>query len=263
MSNLAYAHYTKGQHSESMQLLVRGITTERPKLNAYLVSKMVGTLSAAYDEEEYREKLQLTDENGNKLLSVGLRMARLLSDLRLYGKANDFLQTVIERYPDHELAKELNEKMLTQMEKNNKQRELMNIKNHPPYNTNTTYKIAIDLSNFIQKYYSPLNFSVPWLLDRAEKASQPDDPFVLWYKIKWYMEIGEKEKIVQGLDQAIKLQQDFMPLLKLIGEYYEVIGEQEQAVEIFSRILELYPGEPDSLKYQQKILTYTENKMML
>ena len=76
------------------------------------------------------------------------------------------------------------------------------------------------------------------------------------------MENGEKEKLVQGLDQAIKLQQDFMPLLKLIGEYYEVTGEQEQAAEIFSRILELYPGEPNSLIYQQKILTYTENKIM-
>ena len=53
-----------------------------------------------------------------------------------------------------------------------------------------------------------------------------------------------------------------IPLLKIIGDYYELIGEQEQAAEIFSRILELYPGEPDSLIYKQKILTYTENKTM-
>ena len=77
------------------------------------------------------------------------------------------------------------------------------------------------------------------------------------------MKTGDKEKGLHWLKQSIKLQQDFIPLLKLIGEYFEVIGEQEQAVEIFSRILELFPGESDSLEYQQKILTYTENNTML
>ncbi len=109
MSNLAYAYNKTGQYSEAMQSLASGITKEQRKLNGYLVNSMVGTLSAAYDHEEFRDKLELTEEGGNKNMAVRLRMARLLSDLRDYEKANDFIEGVIESYPDHELANELNE----------------------------------------------------------------------------------------------------------------------------------------------------------
>ncbi len=76
-------------------------------------------------------------------------MARLLADLRDYEKANDFLEAVIESYPDHEMARELNEKIQDQLQKNRKQEELMNLKNHPPYKKSMIYRISLDLSDFI------------------------------------------------------------------------------------------------------------------
>ena len=260
MNNLAYAYNKTGQYSEAMQALASGITKEKRRLNGYLVNSMVTTFSAAYDHEEYRDKLELTEEDGNKFLSVRLRMARLLSDLRDYGKANDFLGAVIETYPEHELANELNKTIQNQLQKNKKQAELMNVKNHPPYNTSMIYKTALDLSDFILEKYFPLRFSIGWLLDKAEKASQPDDPFVLWYRIKWYMKTGDRDKLVQELEEAAILQPDFVPLLRLTGDYYYLIGEQDKAVEIFTHILELYPGEPAWLRYNKKILQYNENK---
>ena len=114
--------------------------------------------------------------------------------------------------------------------------------------TSMIYKISLDLSDFILKHYSPLHFAVGWLLDKAEKASQPDDPFVLWYRIKWYMKTGDREKLVQELEEAVMLQPDFVPLLRLAGDYYELIGKQDKAVEIYAHILELYPGEPRLVK---------------
>jgi len=262
MNNLGYAYYKTGQYSEAMQALVSGITKELTRYNRYLVDSMVIILSGAYDHEEYRDKLELTEENGNKSISVQLRMARLLSDLRDYEKANDFLEAVIEIYPEHELANKLHETIQDQLQKNIKQKELMNLKNHPLYNESMIYRISLDLSDFILKDYSPLHFTVGWLLNKAEKASQPDDPFVLWYRVKWYMETGDSEKLMQELQDAAKLQPDFVPLLRLAGEYYELIGEQDKAIEIFAHILDLYPGEPLWLKYENRIVEYNEIKTM-
>jgi tetratricopeptide (TPR) repeat protein len=262
MNNLAYAYNKTGQYSKAMQALASGITKEQKRLNGYLVNAMVVTLSAAYDHEEYRDKLELTEENGDRDLSVRLRMARLLSDLRDYEKADGFLGPVIEKNPEHELARELNKKIQIQLQKNEEQEELMNIKNHLPYNASMIYKISLDLSDFVLKHYSPLQFAIGWLLDKAEKASQPDDPFVLWYRVKWYMKTGDSEKLVQELEKAIMLQPDFVPLMRLAGDYYELIGEQDKAVKMFAHILELYPGEPVWLKYETRIVAFNKYKSM-
>ncbi|MFC1826327.1 hypothetical protein ACFLZQ_00140 [Thermodesulfobacteriota bacterium] len=262
MSNLAYAYNKTGKYSEAMQSLASGITKEKRRLNGYLVNSMVGTLSTAYDHEEYRDKLELTEENGNKNMAVRLRMARLLSDLRDYEKANDFIEGVIESSPDHVLAKELNEKIQNQLQKNSKQEELMNLKNHPPYKIKMIYKTSLDLADFVLKKYSPLHFAVGWLLDKAEKASQHDDPFILWYRVKWYMKTGDKDKLIQELEEAAILQPDFVPLLRLAGDYYELIGEKDKAVEIFSHILDIYPGERLWLRYEKKIVAFNENKII-
>jgi len=262
MSNLAYSYSKTGQYGLAMQALASGMSKEYRKLNGYLVNAMVTVLFEAYDDEEYRGKLELTEEDGNKDLSVRLRMARLLTDLRDYPKANDFLGPVIEKYPEHEVARELNEILQDHLAKNKIQEGLMNIKNHPPYNTSLIYKTAIDLSDFVLKYYSPLRFGVGWLLEKAEHASQPNDPFVLWYRIKWYMKSGDKNKLVQELEEAVKLQPDFVPLLRLAGDYYRLIGEQDKAIEIFAHILELYPGENAWLRYEKNIIAYNEAKAM-
>ena len=232
---------------------------EQRRLNGYLVNAMVATLSEAYDHEEFRDKLELTDEDGNKNISLRLRMARLLTDLRDYKKANDFLRPVVQKFPEHKLAEELNEKIQKDLEENKKQEALMNIKNHPPYIESEDYKLSLDLADFILKRYSPLDFAVGWLLEKAEKASQPDDPFVLLYYIKWYMKTGDTEKMVQALKDAAKRQPDFVPTLRLVGNYYELIGEQEKAVDTFSHILELYPGESAWLIYEKNIIAYNEN----
>jgi tetratricopeptide (TPR) repeat protein len=180
--------------------------------------------------------------------------------MRDYSKAQDFLEPIIERDPEHELAREMNENLQDQLQKNKEQEELMNVKNHPPYNESMIYKISLDLSDFILKRYSPLHFAVGWLLDKAEEASQPDDPFVLLYRLKWYMKTGDNNKLVGELVDASGLQPDFVPILRLAGDYYKLIGEENKAVEIYNRILELYPGEPAWLRYEKNIIAYNESK---
>jgi tetratricopeptide (TPR) repeat protein len=260
MNSLAYAYNKTGQYSEAMQALATGMTTERKRrLNVYHVKAMAQTLSDAYEHEEFREKLEISEEKGDKSLAVGLRMARLLSDLKDYEKANKYLRPIIKTYPDHELAKELNEKIQDKLQKNRKQQKLMNVRNHPPYNESMTYRVTLDMSDFIIKKYSTLRFMVGWLLDKAEKASQPDDPFVLWYRVKWYKKIRNKKKLAQELEEAVILQPDFVPILKLAGYYYEVNGNMEKAVEIYTHILELYPGGDAWLGYEKKIAEYNES----
>jgi tetratricopeptide (TPR) repeat protein len=124
------------------------------------------------------------------------------------------------------------------------------------------YRISLGLSDFILEQYSPLRFAVGWLLDKAEEASRADDPFVLLYRIKWYMKTGDTEKLMKVLENAIVLQPDFLPILRLAGDYYELIGKQDQAIETFAHILELYPGEPAWLRYEKKIIDYKENITM-
>jgi len=259
MNGLGYAYFKTGQYSEAMQALVSGITRERRKYNRYLVESMVIILSEAYEHEESRKKLELTTENGNKEVSVQLRIARLLSDLRDYEKANNFLDMVLENSPEHEFANQLKEKIQNQLNKNREQEELMNIKRHPIYHTSMIYKTSFDLSDFILEKYSPLHFAVGSLLDMAEKASQPDDPFVLWYRVKWYMKIGDGENLAQELEKAIMLQPDFIPLMRLAGDYYALKGDHDKAFEISAHILELYPGEPLWLKYAKRIVEYDKN----
>ena len=66
--------------------------------------------------------------------------------------------------------------------------------------------------------------------------------------------------LIQVLEEAAILQPDFVPLLRLAGDYYELIGEKDKAVEIFSHILDIYPGERLWLRYEKKIIAYNENK---
>ena len=121
--------------------------------------------------------------------------------------------------------------------------------------------MSFDLSDFILKRYAPLHFAIGFLLDRAEKASQPDDPFVLWYRIKWYMKTGDREKLRAALEEAARVQPDFVPLLRLRGEYYELTGEWDKARQIFAHILDIYPGEPLWLTYEKKIIRYSPDKI--
>ena len=74
------------------------------------------------------------------------------------------------------------------------------------------------------------------------------------------MKTGDKDKLIQELEEAAILQPDFVPLLRLAGDYYELIGEKDKAVEIFSHILDIYPGERLWLRYEKKIIAYNENK---
>jgi tetratricopeptide (TPR) repeat protein len=247
MHSLAYAYRETGQYSKSMQALATALTIERRRVNSYIVSAMAGTLIEAYDHPDYREKLELTEEGGDKMLSVNLRRARLLSDLREYEKADVFLQEAIESNPDHDLARELNETIQEKLQKNRKLEELMHLGSHPPYTASMTYRRSLDLFNFILTRYTPMQFAVGWLLDQAEKASQPDDPFVLWYRIKWYKKTSDVEKLVPALEEAT-------------GKYYERIGDWDRAVEIYTHLLDIYPGEPAWLGYEKKIIRYNENK---
>ena len=74
------------------------------------------------------------------------------------------------------------------------------------------------------------------------------------------MEKGDIEKLVQKLEKAIMLQPDFVPLMRLAGDYYEIIGEKDKAIQVFAHILELYPGEPAWMKYETRIAEDQENK---
>jgi len=260
MSNMAFVYNKLGKYSEAMRSLATGMTTEIRRLNGYLVNLMSATLTLAYDSDEYRKKLELAEENGDRPMSVRLRMARLLCDLRDYEKARDFIKPVVEMYPEKKEAVELYKKIQENIAKDSRQEALMNLENHPPYKTNMTYKLSLDLSDFILEYYPPLRFAVGWLLDKAEQVSQPDDPFVLWYRVKWHMKTMDKEKLVSALKAAAERQPDFVPILRLAGDYYDLIGKQEKAVEIFTRILDIYPGERLWLKYEKRIVAFNENK---
>ena len=46
----------------------------------------------------------------------------------------------------------------------------MNLENHSPYKINMTYKLSLDLTDFILEYYPPLRFAIGWLLDKAEQG---------------------------------------------------------------------------------------------
>jgi tetratricopeptide (TPR) repeat protein len=74
-----------------------------------------------------------------------------------------------------------------------------------------------------------------------------------------YKKTGDNEKLMQALEESVIQQPDFVPLLKLAGGYYELIGQPDKAVEIFTHILELYPGEHAWLGYEKKIAKYNEN----
>jgi tetratricopeptide (TPR) repeat protein len=259
MYNLAYAYRQTGQYSEAMKSLVSGFTLEQRKMNGYLVNAMVKTCSDAYEHEEARGNLEITEENGNKNIAIRLRIARLLVDLRDYQKADDFLSPVVQKYPDHKLANELNERIQNELEKKKKQEELMNIKNHIPYRESVIYRTALDVSDFIINHYSPLLFTVDWLLGKAEKVSKPDDLFIITKRINLYNKMGERKKLRQELEEASKFHTDFVPLLRLIGEYYERDGNQDKAIETYEHLLEIYPSEPAWLNYQKKIIAYNEN----
>ncbi|MCF6290496.1 MAG: tetratricopeptide repeat protein [Desulfobacterales bacterium] len=236
--NWGYAYFKTGRYEDALNTYTTGL---RFSINPQPLLLATNRLFVAANEtEEGRKELGLTGEP----VDVPLKMARLSLLLRLYDQADKYLQTARELQPEHPLLQQLQGELEEQLEKNRLARQQFQISNDQAYRDNGWFRFYITLARFVMSHYPPLmGRPLYWLLDQA-RGSAPDSPFVAVYLARWEMHNGRQEEAVQRLERALRSQPDNVMLLGALGPDYLGLGRTGQAVEIFTRILELFPGHP-------------------
>ena len=236
--NWGNAYFKTGRYGDALDAYTTGL---RFSINPQPLLVATNKLFAAANQtEEGRKELGL----GGEPVDVPLRMARLTILLRLYEQAGKYLEAARKLRPEHPLLRQLQGELDEQLEKNRLARQQFQISNDQAYRNNGGFRFYISLARFVMSHYPPLRGRpLYWLLNRA-RNSAPDSPFVAVSLARWEMQNGRKEEAVQRLESALSNQPDNVMLLGAIGPYYLGLGRTDRAVEVFTRILELFPGHP-------------------
>ncbi len=236
--NWGYAYFKIGRYEDALNTYTTGL---RFSINPQPLLVATNRLFARANEtEEGRKELGL----GGEPVDVPLKMARLTMLLRLYEQAGKYLDAARVLQPELPRLQQLQEELEEQLAKNRLARQRFQISNDRAYRENGRFRFYITLARFVMSHYPPLNGRpLYWLLNRA-RSSAPDNPFVAVYLARWEMQNGRKGAAVQRLERALHNQPDNVMLLGALGTDYLGLGRVDQAVELFSRILELFPGHP-------------------
>lgn len=258
VSNLATLHFRKGNYVLAYEYLITGLRVAETESEELLIGKLKGLYAAAYGNSQFREMLNMKetgDEETDILLSIISDMIRV----RRYEKAEQLLDIVRQIQPDNPDVLEAEEAYGRLKEKNSQAKLASSLSDHPAFKNDFRYRMYMTIVQFINKRYMPLKPLVGWLLDQAERG-QPDDPFIIQMRVAWLLEnkrINDAYDIVQT--NIIKYP-DLVPLLPYAGKIYCSLGMLEKEVEIYQKILSIYPGTNRWLIYEKVVADFARHQ---
>ena len=133
--------------------------------------------------------------------------------------------------------------------------EESSLANHLPYRNNFSYKSSLYLADFIMTYYSPLNFTAGWFINKAGEL-EPNDPFVALYLNRWLVKKKQLAEAFVILSEAVEEFPDFVPILDLYAMRLRTTGRKAEMVSVLKHILDIYPGHPKWDYYESLIESY-------
>jgi tetratricopeptide (TPR) repeat protein len=133
-----------------------------------------------------------------------------------------------------------------------------NINKNQTYAQNQLFRSYLKAASFIMNKYWPLkNKPVGWLLKQAQKID-PDNPFLPVYWAKWHMKNGRINAAIAILETNLNKNENFIPVLELLGLCYQNKKDYPQSVEYFKKILDLNPGNANWNNYLAYIYKYED-----
>ena len=154
---------------------------------------------------------------------------------------------------DPERVESFQENLDEILEKNRQKAYESNIANNLTYKENPSFRFYLRSFDFIFKYYKPLKGAFAgWLLSKANNIDR-GNPFLAVFWARWYAANGEFDKAIGILEEYLADDEDFMPALELLGQYYRKKKEVQKSVVVFKQILGEYPGHGNWRNY----LSYT------
>ena len=77
----------------------------------------------------------------------------------------------------------------------------------------------------------------------------PENPFLPVYLAKWHMGNGRINEAVSILEGYLNRDENFVPVLEQLGLCYQQKKDYPKSLEIFKKILDIYPGNPNWRNY--------------
>jgi tetratricopeptide (TPR) repeat protein len=208
----------------------------------------------AQQEEEGRKTFKIGEEK----YEIPLYLAKVAMKYRQYERAALYLQDAQKLGADQEDIVQLGKKLQDIFAKNRLKAKESNINKNQTYAQNQLFRSYLKAASFIMNKYWPLeNKLVGWLLRQAQKID-PDNPFLPVYWAKWHMKNGRIDAAIAILETNLNKNENFIPVLELLGLCYQNKKDYPQSVEYFKKILDLNPGNANWNNYLAYIYKYED-----
>lgn len=246
MFNMGRAYAETGEYRKALETYQVSLFRKPDQPDVFLaINKLI---LAAQQEEEGRQILEIGEEKHE----IPIYLARLAIKYRQYMRSARYLQDAqtLEVETDETLA--VAEKLKNNMDKNRHRRTESNIVNNETYAQNSSFRLYLKSFDFIVKNYWPLQDGFAgWLLMQA-RSIDPVNPFLPVYQAKWHMVNKRLDEAIAILEEYVDNDDNFIPVLQQLGLCYRRKGNYPEALAIYRKILDLYPGTPkwrDYLSY--------------
>jgi tetratricopeptide (TPR) repeat protein len=251
MGNLGISYWNLGRFSDSLEALKLAIKINLPKDNPILSDCMEGMLLVASRSAEGRRQLDL--DKGTEAIYRKMATAFLMD--KDYSHAHTYLAKALTIAPADEKTLAIKKIFDEETARNRRARAAISSAAQPAASTGFGFKAALYIAGFIEKRYTLLDPLVGPLLQKAVQWEPESLPAALKLA-RWQLQNGEADEALKIVERHLRDSPNFPPLLELAGQGYITQGEKRKAADMFSKLLEVYPGHSAWTKYTGFIKKY-------
>jgi len=252
MFNLGRAYSEVGEYRKALQSFQISLFRKPNQPEAFLALNKLVLL--AQQEEQGRQDLNIGEEK----YEIPVYLAGIATKYRQYERAAQYLQDALKLEGESAESTSELERLQAIMVKNRQKARESNIRKNATYAGNRVFRLYLKAVDFIFRDYWPLkNKPAGWLLKQARNID-PENPFLVVYWAKWHMANGRVNEAVSLLEDYLNRQENFVPVLEQLGLCYQQQKDYPKSVEIFEKILEIYPGNPNWKNFLSYIYRYED-----
>ncbi|MEN8135692.1 MAG: tetratricopeptide repeat protein [Thermodesulfobacteriota bacterium] len=252
MANLANSYWKLGRFSDSLEAFRIGIKTKHPQHTKLLLTGMETMLLDAFTTKDGRQQLGFD----NAPASVYFKMAAALLMDKDYRNARTYLAKALAIDPAHEKSLIIKKIIADETARNRRARVAIN-RAKAAGSSYLPFKSAFYLADFIEERYRLLDPLVGPLLKKAVRL-EPESLNAALRLARWQLQNGKVDEALKLAEGHLSANPDFPPLLELAAKCYFFQEKNEKAANMLSRLLEVYPGHPDWIKYTKFIQNFQE-----
>jgi tetratricopeptide (TPR) repeat protein len=252
MFNLGRAYTEVKEYEKAMESFRVSLFRNPAQSEAFLaINKLV---LLAQEDEEGKQALDI----GEAKYAIPIYLARIAMKYRQYEKAALYLQDAQTLEADPGEINPMIERFQAVMGQNKQKARESNIAKNETYADNRAFRLYLKAFDFIEKEYWPLKDKpAGWLLQQAGNID-PENPFLPVYWARWHMRNGRVDAALVILEDSLRKEENFVPVLEQLGLCYQQKKDYPKIIEIFTKILDIYPGNPNWKNYLSYVYKYED-----